>query len=918
MIKSVIKKMLNNFWLVFSLLVGCIIVTSMISCIPMYTDGILQRMLTRDLEIFQTENNIYPGNYPIEISAQLKNDYMEYDKIIMDRILPEIQLPIVSESKGIILKSLEIVPEKQREDIPKQLMRITSLTEIEEHINVTNGKIYSDNIEDGVIEAVVTHQFFKEKQIRLNETYIIKDLSNILPYKIKIVGVFENKENDAYWIENISSYKNNLFINDDLLYKEFMDKGKGELFLEGKWNVVFNYHLINIDNLESIVGVLEDQTKWFESQRGIKNDFVSMEVLQKYTARSKQLVTTLWILSIPVIFVMMFYIFMTSQLIIKSEQNEIAVLKSRGASRYQILKIYFVESLILCIISIIIGPFIGVFLCKIIGASTGFLTFASRKALHVNIEITTYLYCAVVLLVMMITMMIPAYRYSKTTIVQHKQHSKKRNRVPIWQKTYLDVIIICLSLYGLYTYRRGQSVIELTGVKGTEMPIDPLVFLASTLFILGAGLIFLRIFPFIVKLIFFLGKKVWSPSAYMSFIQVSRSKGQEQFIMLFLVFVMSVGIFSANAARTINKNIEDRIKYEIGSDISLQDDWGVFKDSPLVSMGFSDKENIFEPPFSKYLELSGVKSATKVYTKSDGEVITPRSRIDNVNIMGVIPHEFGEIAWFRNDLLPYHIYAYLNTLSSTPNAVLVSTNMKNKFKLALGESVNLMFGDEYAEGIVSGFIDYWPTYNPHDGYLVVGNLNYFHDNVPMEPYKVWIKKDIGIKDEIIYKEIEDNELNLLELKNPNQEIIKKRNDPMLQGINGLLTLAFLITMLISFVGFLIYWILSIYSRVLQFGILRALGLPLKKIIMSIVYEQILISGTALIGGVIIGGIASDLFVPLFELVFSAVPPFQVVSSRDDYTKIYIIIVSMIIIGLGVLRKIISHIDVGQALRLGED
>ena len=69
-------------------------------------------------------------------------------------------------------------------------------------------------------------------------------------------------------------------------------------------------------------------------------------------------------------------------------------------------------------------------------------------------------------------------------------------------------------------------------------------------------------------------------------------------------------------------------------------------------------------------------------------------------------------------------------------------------------------------------------------------------------------------------------------------------------------------MIMCIIGFLIYWILSIKSRTLQFGILRAMGMSFREIIAMILYEQILVSGVAIIIAVVIGSVASDLFVPL--------------------------------------------------------
>ena len=56
------------------LLVGSILAVAIISSIPMYRDGILQRMLIKDLEIFQTDNNESPAVYTLDFSPMGKYD----------------------------------------------------------------------------------------------------------------------------------------------------------------------------------------------------------------------------------------------------------------------------------------------------------------------------------------------------------------------------------------------------------------------------------------------------------------------------------------------------------------------------------------------------------------------------------------------------------------------------------------------------------------------------------------------------------------------------------------------------------------------------------------------------------------------------------------------------------------------------
>jgi putative ABC transport system permease protein len=144
---------------------------------------------------------------------------------------------------------------------------------------------------------------------------------------------------------------------------------------------------------------------------------------------------------------------------------------------------------------------------------------------------------------------------------------------------------------------------------------------------------------------------------------------------------------------------------------------------------------------------------------------------------------------------------------------------------------------------------------------------------------------------------------------------------MLQGTNGALTLGFLVTLGISIIGFLIYWIISIQERLLQFGVLRAIGMSKPKVVVMLVCEHALVSGIPILLGIAIGGITSRLFVPLLQVVYSAaqqVPPFRVVASAGDYGKIYGVVAFMLATGLAVLAGIASRIQIHQAVKLGEE
>lgn len=368
----------------------------------------------------------------------------------------------------------------------------------------------------------------------------------------------------------------------------------------------------------------------------------------------------------------------------------------------------------------------------------------------------------------------------------------------------------------------------------------------------------MRIFPYIIKFIFFIGRKKWSPAAYVSLINVSRSKSSNQFIMLFLILTVSVGLFDVKAARTINTSVENNLKYYIGADVVLQAHWtnnysGVDADKvKTVVDGITGKISQYgvmriwyEPPYSQYSTLNGTQMATKVYKEPDGQVTIGQTLIPKVTLMGVIPSEFGKIAWFDTSLLPMHWYNYLNAMTKDPRAIFLSSNFAKGYGIKRGDLVNIQWPQGLpVEGVVYGFLDYWPSLKSTGSlsFFAVCNLNYLQEQQPMEPYEVWIRKSGNTNaTSILYQDIQKKKLDIAQFTDTSQEIIQAKNDPMLRGTNGTLTIAFIATMLITAVGFAIFWILSIRDKVLQFGILRAMGLSLKKLIGMLGIEQILIS-----------------------------------------------------------------------------
>ncbi len=942
MFRFVLRKILNKKWMLLSLLIGNILLVGVAVANPMYSKAILQRTLIRQLGDYFVENNINPG------SVMVKNNYysnntgksmnnIKHAEELLAQMIGELNIPSLATVTSYKLNE-KAIPDVQIEgEKEEHMIKLFCSSEIEDHINITYGEMYNAEIKDRVIEAIVNERTFVENNLVIGSEFELLGLTEKQeePYRLKIVGIFESlDEQEPYW-ETAPSYWSDTYVIDKGLFEKVVIGSEKKLYFSVAWYGVLDYQQMKAKEADRVLEITQRYQEAFKKKN--INGFwpYYREILENFVLQAKKLNTTIRVLQIPIFVLLAAFIFMVSRQMLDMEQNEIAVFKSRGASRAQIVKLYILQSLLIALVGIVAGIPLGALICKILGSSNAFLEFVKRTALVVTLDTNVWIFALVVAVFAMGTMVFPVIKATNITIVRSKREKNRKKKRPFWQTIYLDVILLGISCYGLYQFYGQEDYLAQQVLDGASL--DPVLYLSSSLFMLGSGLLILRVLPWLIWLVFSLGKRWWSPSAYVSFLKVMRSGQNHGFIVVFLVLTVSMGIFSTRTARTINANNEERINYNVGTDIVLQEQWAdnssaADEDIMGSSIGTEDITYI-EPDFGKYTELEGVEKATKVLVEENGSVSLEKGRLNGVQIMGIHTKEFGEVAWFKESLLSVHWYELLNAMSANVGNILVSGNFRDLYGYKVGDvlSYNNKNGDS-VRGVISGFVDYWPTYAPYtrtkgmdgiykqsDHFLIVANLAQLQSAWGITPYQVWIK----VKDstQFIYDYANESGTQFIMFKDRAAELVTQKNDPVFQGTNGILTIGFIIVLLLCAVGFLIYWILSIQSRTLQFGIFRAMGMSGREVLGMLVNEQIFISGTSICGGVLVGHLAAKWFVPLIQIAYSSadrVLPLEIISNSQDYFRLGAMIGLMICVCMIVLGILISRIKITQALKLGED
>lgn len=952
----IIRKMVQNKWLVFSLFIGIIMSVALVSSMPIYSEGILSRMLKKDLERWQTVSGQYPGavyasfTFPMDKLERHLPMFDRVDRVMKNDAANGFQLPVQEQVTDLVSMSLRIKVENDPDPKNVDSMTLKAFSNLEQHIKLKDGRLPSKQPVDGVYEVLVTERGLMEFKTVLGTVFVAENDNMAGPLKLKPVGVMEKAADDDLYFRNgnLGDLNTSFIMPYETAHQQMLQDQRIPLISAG-WYLVMDYSKMEYRHIDAYLNtydLIRNTLLSTVTLYQMKLDAIAYKTIEYYLVRAENLNVLMWALNVPVMIMLAFYMFMVANLIAGRQKNEIAVLRSRGAARWQIIASYLVEGLLLCGTSVLIGPFLGALLTKILGASNGFMSFVSRVGLPIRMTETSYLYGSLAALACLVITMIPIILATRVSIVDHKQQMARLVKTPLWHKLFLDVIALALAIYGLFTFKRRLEDLQSLGLHSSDLNIDPLQFIVPALFIMGAGLLLLRLYPWTLRLIYWTFKQWWPPSLYATLIQVGRSSSQYQFLMIFLIMTIATGVFSASAARTINLNTEDRILYGNGADIILDVNW--VNDAPPPPMSGGPPEagggaitqapkqiNYLEPPFEPFLELPGVEFGAKVFTKEDA-FFSADEGMGNVTLMGIETDQFGMTSWFRDSLLDYSLNDYLNLIAAETDAVLISRTLAEQKGVKAGDTLLVGWEGVSAQPFrVFGIIDYFPTFNPlpprsllesqettgNAPMLIVGHLSRIQLQLAMEPYQVWLKLKPEATTAALYKGIEEQKLSVTNIVNTREDLTLAKNDPFLLALNGLLTLGFVISLLVSFIGFLLYWVLSLKGRTLQNGILRAIGLSVHSLISMLAVEQILTSGVAVLLGIAVGNVASQLFVPNFQIVFnpsSLVPPFLVQIEAGDLIRIYWMVGLMLSIGIGILAFMLSKLRIHQALKLGED
>lgn len=948
MFRFIRHKIANKKWLNFCLFIGVIMLSGFLCVYPMFREGSLNKLLNTLMNDYIETNNEYPAIFS-KSGRKFGENTASID--FYDNMLDEYENTWTSYVDCDIFRRQRVYHVTAgycKESVYAKTKQafLYYIPEMEEHSEIVHGVSIenaweSDNelvleaLENGAVPCIISERTMDDEGWVVGETFNSKITAvyDKESMDFVIVGVFAEKyDGDAFWHKRANSFAKGLFFS-----REAFDEIVHNYCISGAYYedyVMLDYTQINENNEEEYYAYIQQFKKLDgEFETNLENTFL------RYEENKKSISVILFTFELPIVALLLLFIYMISGQILEMETGEIAMLKSRGISRFKVILLYLLQSAVISAAGTLAGIPIGFFFGKLAASTDAFLTFTFKDTSLYRPVWTMLLFALMAFVLALLFMTIPVIPLSKYTITERRSAKITSKAKAFWEKYFLDIPIIGLASYLLYNYSKQKETMALDII--TNGNVDPVVFLDSSLFILGCGLVALRLIHYLVRLIYKIGRTKWKPGQYVAFLQIIRSSKRQGFISVFLVMTIAMGIFNANLARSVNVNMEERDRYNVGCDLKVQELWQLNTtriDATTLAWDYK------EPNYGRFEDVRalGVESMTRVIIDEKTNVKISGTTENNCLLMGINTKEFGQTAKLREGLNDTHWFNYLNALAQEPKGVIISSNLAKKYELEVGDSIEytrtspVSTKDEYAKSKakIVGIVDAFPgfestvyTYNEdgsvseRENFLVVANYANVVTTFRTRPYEVWMKLSDDAKPKEIFDKLDELGVRIKYSYDTEQIVQTDRDSALIQITNGMFSIGFIISLIICGVGFLIYWILTIKERELIYGIYRAMGLTMKEIFGMLAIEQIFSSLIACAAGFGVGMLTTKLFTALIAIVYLPRKhnlPIEVFFKAQDSMKMVIIVGGVLILCFIVIIRLIKKLNITKAIKLGED
>jgi len=846
------------------------------------------------------------------------------------------------------------------QNLPMVFAPMATLNDIEQHIRLEEGVMPANAPKDGMLPVLVHEHFSDQYGVRTGDIFsLTMNVSVAAPgstgntvrrvqIMAKVVGVWTpiNADEDYWFISPFS-------LSDGLLVTRAMfETDVAQILPQPVDYVVYNYNLddapLQTELVQPLLARLNTlRNDAFEKRPGMSQSTNVTTVLNSYVTASGEMTLLMVAFAAPLLVIVLYFIVLVSGMVIRRQEGELITFRSRGASSGDALGLYAIQSALIGLIALAVGMPLGYVIGAFMNGTRTFLDFSGVIRLTLadfiasfNPVYLPFRFAIGAAVIATLATLLPAAGVSRSTVVLYNADRGRNINSPVWQRLFLDVLLLVPVAYG-YMQLKQQGNIALFGrTLSNENPLrDPVRYLLPMLMMTSIALIVARLFPLIMRFIASVvqhlsSKAPLSTPTLLAARELGRSPKDYLGSLLLLIIATGIATFGASTAKTLDGHLTDSVYFVSGADLRLDEDAQSNKPKLTNSFGGGDQKPppddgkpeiwSFLPP-EDHLTIPGVQAYARMTTLSVEPQIA--RQIGSFSLKALDWHEASAVMAksFRVDYASKSFGTLMNEIGAQPNGILVPPIFLSLNKKAIGDPLPLkIFTTEGRVPVtytIAGTFQYFPTIEPKDDETVfIADIDYTFERMGKAvPYEVLLSLAPGTSGTAVSNRANQMGYMVKTSYDARLAIQDQQQTPERQGLFGILTAGFFASIALTIIGFVLYSVLSFRRRSIELGVLRTLGLSAPQMAVYLILSQLIIVVAGTAAGAAAGILASQLFIPFFQVtgkLVAEVPAFYIRIAWTELTLVCLAIAAAFAVAILATLLFLRRMRAFEAVKLG--
>ena len=491
--------------------------------------------------------------------------------------------------------------------------------------------------DDIVIEVAVDSTGFEFLNLPLGEGFSVVPATGgegQPSTRVSVVGVIEPvNPDDEYWYrrDKLLSYHDDdwtlvpLFVSEDALRQQVARRYPG-IYTSSAWFLQLDRTGLPAKQVDEFQGALRQVRR--DVSNYLPNGSTSTglaRILDDHEERLLLARIPLFLMVFLVTGILAYYLTITAGMVISARAAEIAMLKSRGATTFQIGILTLVEGLLLAVPAVIVGVLLSPLLAKGLG---GLVFDAASGGAPVSLSWQAFGMGAAGAALAVLVLSLATLAAAGKGIVEFRQSGARPARTPFVHRYYLDLLALVVIAF-LWWQISSRGTVLTRSLGGRELEIDFALLLGPALGLIALGLLVMRFFPLAMGL----SARVVGPVGPGWLVQGLRRIARDPIapgsLVALLMLATALGVVGSAFSATLNRSLDDRVRYETGADVRVKHDGG------RVARAFSGASQ-------------SVPDSAEVM-RTEGSLLTEGFGSQRVSVLAVEPDKLAGVAWWRDD-----------------------------------------------------------------------------------------------------------------------------------------------------------------------------------------------------------------------------------------------------------------------------